>query len=100
MSARTGHTQDGKESEHSLDNTGARRFLVIEQDAGNVDDQSAILLHLAKRAPLALAVHRGSKSIHGWVHGHGTAGRATASVYALRGEPRRGPSNVDAVAIR
>jgi hypothetical protein len=66
MSARTGRTQDGKESEHSLDNTGPRRFLVIEQDSGNTDEQAAVLLHLAERAPLALAVHSGSKSIHGW----------------------------------
>ena len=66
MHTRTGHTQDGKESEHTLENTALRRFLVIEQDLGNVDEQSAILLHLAERAPLALAVHSGSKSIHGW----------------------------------
>lgn len=67
MKARTGRTQDGKDSEHCLDNTGPRRFLVIEQDDGNADEQSAILLHLAEtRAPLVLAVHSGSKSIHGW----------------------------------
>jgi hypothetical protein len=68
MAARTGHTQDGKESEHALENTGARRFLVIEQDGGTIDEQSAVLLHLAERAPLALAVHSGSKSIHGWFY--------------------------------
>jgi hypothetical protein len=66
MLARTGRTQDGKESEHTLENTGPRRFLVIEQDAGTVDEQAAILAHLAERAPLALAVHSGSKSLHGW----------------------------------
>ena len=65
MSARTGRTQDGKESEHTLENTGPRRFLVIEQDTGTVDEQAAILVHLAERAPLALAVHSGSKSLHG-----------------------------------
>ena len=66
MNARTGRTQEGKESEHTLENTGPRRFLIIEQDAGSADDQAAVLLHLAARAPLALAVHSGSKSIHGW----------------------------------
>ena len=66
MSSRTGYTQDGRESEHCLDNTGPRRFLVIEQDGGNTDEQSAILLHLAERGPLALALHSGSKSIRGW----------------------------------
>ena len=66
MSARIGRTKEGKESEHTLDNTGPRRFLVIEQDTGHADEQAAVLLHLAQRAPLALAVHSGSKSIHGW----------------------------------
>jgi hypothetical protein len=66
MIARTGHTREGKESEHCLENTGPRRFLVIEQDGGTADEQAAILLHLAERAPLALAVHSGSKSIHSW----------------------------------
>jgi len=71
MSARTGQTQEGKESEHTLENTGQRRFLVIEQDSGSVDEQSAVLLHLAARAPLALALHSGSKSIHGWFYAAG-----------------------------
>ena len=66
MTARTGKTQDGKQSAHTLSNTGARRFLVIEQDNGSVDEQSAVLLHLAEQAPLAVAVHSGNKSIHGW----------------------------------
>ena len=68
MSARTGTTQDGKLSEHSLDNTGPRRFLVVEFDQGTADEHSALLLHLAERAPLAVAVHSGSKSLHGWFY--------------------------------
>jgi hypothetical protein len=68
MTARIGRTQDGKESAHTLENTGPRRFLVIEQDAGTIDEQAAVLLHLAERAPLALAVHSGNKSIHGWFY--------------------------------
>jgi hypothetical protein len=66
MTACVGQTQEGKQSEHALENTGPRRFLVVEQDGGNFDEQSAVLLHLSERAPLALAVHSGSKSIHGW----------------------------------
>ena len=66
MTARTGRTQDGKQSEHALDNTGPRRFLIVEQDKGSTDEQAAVLLHLAERAPLVLAVHSGGKSIHGW----------------------------------
>ena len=68
MTARIGRTQDGKESEHALENTGPRRFLVIEQDGGTTDEQAAVLLHLAERAPLAVVVHSGSKSIHGWFY--------------------------------
>ena len=66
MSAPTGLTKKGEISAHSLDNTGPRRFLIVEQDQGTLDEQSSILLHLAQKAPLALAVHSGSKSIHGW----------------------------------
>jgi hypothetical protein len=68
MTARRGFTQDNpaKESAHTLETTGGRRFLVIEQDSGSIDDQAAILLHLAEFAPLVLAVHSGGKSIHGW----------------------------------
>jgi len=36
-----------------------------------VDEQSAVLLHLAERAPLALAVHSGSKSVHVWFYSAG-----------------------------
>lgn len=68
MTKRIGRTQDGKESAHTLESTGPRRFLVVEQDSGATDEQSAVLLHLAERAPLAVAVHSGSKSIHGWFY--------------------------------
>lgn len=66
MSAKFGLTKSGKKSQHTLSNTGPRRFLVIEQDKGSLDEQTAILTHLAKRAPLALVVHSGGKSLHGW----------------------------------
>jgi hypothetical protein len=66
MTARVGHTQEGTVSAHTLETTGPRRFLVIEQDRGNIDEQAAVLMHLTEFAPLVLAVHSGSKSIHGW----------------------------------
>jgi hypothetical protein len=66
MTARTGSTQEGKESAHALSIVGPRRFIVVEQDTGTIDEQAAILLHLAARAPLVLAVHSGGKSIHSW----------------------------------
>lgn len=71
MSALTGKTKDGRTSAHTLDNTGPRRFLVVEQDSGTADEQAGVLIHLASEAPLALAVHSGSKSIHGWFYCHG-----------------------------
>ena len=63
-----GLTKDAQASAHCLDATGPRRFLVIEQDIGTVDEQAAVLWHLAWRAPLALVVHSGGKSITGWFY--------------------------------
>ncbi len=71
MSARTGRTKDGRISARTLENTGPRRFLIVEQDGGTPDEQAGILLHLAKKAPLALAVFSGKKSIHGWFYCQG-----------------------------
>jgi len=66
MTARSGLTQEGKESAHALSITGPRRFLVVEQDHGDVDEHAALLFHLAENAPLVLAVHSGGRSLHGW----------------------------------
>lgn len=86
-----GKTAEGKESEHTLDNTGPRRFLVVEFDFsvkardGVTDSEWAtlvrgweadeitvadacagLLVRLALEAPLALVVHSGNKSLQGW----------------------------------
>jgi hypothetical protein len=68
MIARTGRTQAGHLSAHSLENTGPRRFLVIEQDAGSIDEQAAIIAHLARIAPLVLVLSSGGKSLHAWFY--------------------------------
>ena len=88
MTARLGLTRGGKLSAHALSNTGPRRFLIVEFDfdANNSDEEArllerltaegrdvrdlcaALLLHLAEKAPLALAVHSGGKSLHGWFY--------------------------------
>jgi hypothetical protein len=88
MTARHGLTRDGKLSAHALSNTGPRRFLIVEFDfdASNSDEEArllerlasegrdvrdlcaTLLLHLAEKAPLALAVHSGGKSLHGWFY--------------------------------
>jgi hypothetical protein len=49
MSAVTGITKDGKESKHTLANTGTRRFLICEFDTGTTDEHAALLIHLAGR---------------------------------------------------
>jgi hypothetical protein len=73
---------------HTLDNTGPRRFIVVECDgtkweelpererskhgteaqyrAAKKDEQASVLLHLARFAPLTLIVDSGGKSLHGW----------------------------------
>lgn len=96
MSAPTGLTKEGKASAHTLDNTGLRRFLVVEcdfsiyaRDGKNetsfaplirkldargfsvADICAAVLLHLAGYAPLVCADHSGGKSIHGWYYVQG-----------------------------
>jgi hypothetical protein len=68
MCAVEGTTKEGKPSRHTLNNTGPRRFLVVEFDTGTPDDHAALLLHLATIGPMVLAVHSGNKSLHGWFY--------------------------------
>lgn len=72
MVAATGLTKDGRESKHTLSNTGPRRFVVCEFDGGTLDEQAALLLHLATKGPLVMALHSGGKSLHGWFRAYGT----------------------------
>jgi len=66
MTKLAGRNQEGKESARCLDNTGPRRFLIVEQDNGRADEQAAIITHLAELAPLTLVVSSGGKSLHAW----------------------------------
>jgi len=66
MTKLTGINQDGEEAVRCLDNTGPRRFLIVEQDSGTQDEQAAVIFHLANQAPLLLVVHSGGKSLHSW----------------------------------
>lgn len=68
MAMPTGITKDGKVSHRCLDNTGERRFLVVEFDQGTLDEHASKLLHLSNRLPLALVVYSGGKSLHGWFY--------------------------------
>jgi hypothetical protein len=74
MSAATGaRKSDGKQSPHTLENTGPRRFLVVEFDHGTADEQAALHWHLREFAPLVLVVSSGGKSQHGWFNCQGIA---------------------------
>lgn len=68
MTSVYGTTKAGKRSKHTLENTGPRRFLVIEFDQGGFDQHAAILHHLASYGDFVMAVHSGGKSIHGWFY--------------------------------
>ena len=88
MTAPRGLTQRQRLSAHALSNTGLRRFLIVEFDfdPSNSAEEArllarlgtegrdvrdlcaALLLHLAEKAPLALAVYSGGKSLHGWFY--------------------------------
>lgn len=67
MNARHGLTQAGKRSAHTLENTGPRKYLVVEFDEGSHDDHASLLFHLNTTVtPLVCAVASGNKSLHGW----------------------------------
>ena len=53
MLAQRGLTKKGRLSFHSEANTGPRRYIVVEFDTGSLDQQAALLWHLAQSAPLA-----------------------------------------------
>ncbi|MDA1066351.1 MAG: AAA family ATPase [Verrucomicrobia bacterium] len=80
MSKPTGLTQEGEESVRCLDNTGPRKYLVIESDKIPMDDQAAVLNYLAEFAPLAMVIRSGGKSLHGWFD---CEGQSEGDVYQL-----------------
>ena len=67
MTAATGRNSSGQESYRCIENTGPREYLVIESDIGtNKYEQARLISYLATKAPLALVVDSGGKSLHGW----------------------------------
>lgn len=67
MNALYGKTQAGRESMHTLENTGPRKYLVTEFDEGAFDDHASLLWQLNSLiTPLICAVMSGNKSLHGW----------------------------------
>jgi hypothetical protein len=101
MAAPRGLTKQRKLSAHTLTNTGTRRFLIVEFDfdSSNSEEEArllgrlategrdvrdlcaALLLHLAEKAPLALAVYSGGKSLHGWFYCAGVADKRVSDFF-------------------
>lgn len=66
MRAKYGKTQGGKDSQHTLDATGPRRFIVVEFDKIGLDEQPSLIVELAQYLPLVLVVYSGNRSLHSW----------------------------------
>ena len=71
MSSIWGETQGGDRSQHTLSNTGPRKYLVVEFDAGEHAEHAAFLHNLHRIIPITMVVHSGNKSLHGWFHVEG-----------------------------
>lgn len=60
---------DGRLSARTKDNTGARRFLVIDyDDHAGADIHASASVYLAQSFPLALVLSSGGKSLHAWYY--------------------------------
>lgn len=70
MFLRPGVKKSGGKSWRTLDNTGPRRYQVIEFDEGVKEDQIKRHIWLSQYAYLVLLVDSGGKSIHGWYRAH------------------------------
>jgi hypothetical protein len=74
MAKPIGKNQEGKDSIRCLDSTGPRKYLIVEFDSGEIDEQASILWHLATKAALVMVVHSGGKGLRGWFCCHGLPG--------------------------
>ncbi len=70
MTGQLGITTMGKRSKHTLNNTGPRRYLVLDFDNGTLDQHAAIIWHLGKYAPLTMVLFSGGKGLHAWFNVH------------------------------
>jgi hypothetical protein len=66
MTSERGIAKSGKSGARTNDNTGPRQHIVIEFDNGSFDEHASILHHLAKHAPMVMALMSGNKSLHAW----------------------------------
>ncbi len=66
MSSERGIAKSGKSGARTNDNTGPRRYLIVEFDQGSFDEHASILHHLSTLAPLVMTLMSGNKSLHAW----------------------------------
>ena len=81
MSSIWGVGQSGKRSQHTLDNTGNRKYLVVEFDTGAHIDHAAFLHNLNRIIPITMVVHSGNKSLHGWFYVEGMSEAKQANFF-------------------
>jgi hypothetical protein len=89
MTGPGGNGLDGRRAHRCLDNTGPRRWLVIEFDSGTIDAQAALHWCLKRAAdalqwpPLGLIVHSAGKSLHGWYRVNNEESARELMAYAI-----------------
>ena len=85
MRALRGLKRDGSgESAHTLDNTGPRRFLVVDlEDLHGLDTHAAAAWFLSGKMPLALVLHSGGKGLHAWFLAEGRSEQELRAFFAL-----------------
>jgi hypothetical protein len=66
MTAKTGMTTTGKTSEHTLENTGEPRFIVVDLDEPPPHEHASILWKLADYREPSLVLSTGGKGLHAW----------------------------------
>ncbi len=66
MKAKTGTTATGKTSEHTLENTGDPRFIVVDLDEPPPHEHPSILWRLAEFREPSLILSTGGKGLHAW----------------------------------
>jgi len=84
MTALTGITLEGKVSAHAKSNTGPRIYVVVDFDLPPSEQHASLVLHLARHAPLVMALSSAGKSLHAWFKGGTAAQMLEFFTYAAR----------------
>lgn len=87
MSAVEGRTKAGHVSRRCEENTGPRRYLVLERDQGTKDEQAALAWHLIEEQglPVVMIVDSGGKSLHSWLFVEGASEQEVDTLFDYAG---------------